>query len=71
MRLLTITRDDDGELAFEYLGSASPTNQTRQVVTAFAQQFTIADRLARAGIDQQETAQIFEPPDVHRRAGRP
>ena len=61
--LLTITRDDDGELAYEYLGSASPTNQTRQVVTAFAQQFTIADRLARAGIDQQETAEIFEPPE--------
>jgi ABC-2 type transport system permease protein len=61
--LLTITRDDDGELAYEYLGSASPTNRTRQVVTAFAQQFTIADRLARAGIDSQETAEIFEPPE--------
>ena len=30
---------------------------------AFAQQLTIADRLARAGIDQQETAEIFEPPE--------
>jgi ABC-2 type transport system permease protein len=61
--LLTITRDDAGELAYEYLGSASPTNQTRQVVTAYAQQFTVADRLARAGIDAQETAEIFEPPE--------
>ncbi|MEA2651751.1 MAG: type transport system permease protein [Chloroflexota bacterium] len=61
--LLTITRGDDGELAYEYFGSASPTNQTRQVVTAYAQQLTIADRLARAGIDSQETAEIFEPPE--------
>jgi ABC-2 type transport system permease protein len=60
--LLTITRDDDGELAYEYLGSASPTNQTRLIVTAFAQELTIADRLARAGIGPQETADIFEPP---------
>jgi len=60
--LLTITRDDQGELAYEYLGSANPTNQTRMIVTAFAQAFTIADRLARAGIDPQQTAEIFEPP---------
>jgi len=60
--LLTITRDDGGELAYEYLGSASPTNQTRLIVTAFAQELTIADRLARAGIGAQETAEIFEPP---------
>ena len=60
--LLTITRDDEGELAYEYLGSASPTNQTRMIVTAFTQAFTIGDRLARAGIDPQQTAEIFEPP---------
>ena len=60
--LVTITRDGEGELAFEYFGDASPTNRTRLTVAAFAQQFTIADRLARAGIDPQQTAQIFEPP---------
>ena len=60
--LLTITRDDEGELAYEYFGSGSPTNQTRLIVTAFAQELTIADRLARAGIGAQETAEIFEPP---------
>ena len=27
--LLTVTRGSDGELAYEYLGSASPTNETR------------------------------------------
>lgn len=59
--LLTITRDD-GELAYEYLGSASPTNQTRQIVTAFAHELTVTDRLDRAGIDPQQTAEIFEPP---------
>ena len=60
--LLTITRDDSGELAFEYLGSASPTNQTRVLVTQAATALAIADRLARAGFDQQESAEIFEPP---------
>ena len=60
--LLTITRDDEGELAYEYLGSASPTNQTRMIVTAFTQASTIGDRLGRAGIDPQQTAEIFEPP---------
>jgi ABC-2 type transport system permease protein len=60
--LLTITRDEDGQLAFEYLGSASPTNQTRALVTQAATALAIADRLRGAGLDQQETAEIFEPP---------
>ena len=60
--LLTITRDENGELAFEYLGSASPTNQTRALVTQAATALAIADRLRRAGLDEQETAEIFEPP---------
>ena len=60
--LLTITRDEAGDLAFEYLGSASPTNQTRLLVTQAATALTVADRLERAGIGAQETAEIFEPP---------
>ena len=35
--LLTVSRGSDGELAFEYLGSASPTNETRLPVTQAAQ----------------------------------
>ena len=60
--LLTITRDENGELAFEYLGSASPTNQTRVLVTQAATALAIADRLARAGLDEREIAETFEPP---------
>jgi ABC-2 type transport system permease protein len=60
--LLTITRDDDDALAFEYLGSASPTNQTRLLVTQAATAISISDRLERAGIGPQESAEIFEPP---------
>jgi ABC-2 type transport system permease protein len=60
--LLTITRDDEGELAFEYLGSSSPTNQTRLIVTQAASALAIADRLARQGIGPQEITEIFEPP---------
>ncbi|MGI8657827.1 MAG: ABC transporter permease [Candidatus Limnocylindria bacterium] len=61
--LLTITRDDDGDLAFEYLGSASPTNQTRLLVTQASAAITIADRLDRAGVDPTQQAELFQPPD--------
>lgn len=60
--LLTITRDEDGELAFEYLGSASPTNQTRLLVTQAAAALTVGDRLQRAGIGAEESAEFFRPP---------
>ena len=60
--LLTITRDAEGELAFEYLGSSSPTNQTRLLITQAASALAISERLERAGIGQQESAQIFQPP---------
>jgi len=60
--LLTITRDESGDLAFEYLGSASPTNQTRLIVTQASTAMAIADRLTRQGIGQDEMAEMFEPP---------
>lgn len=60
--LLTITRDNEGSLAFEYLGSASPTNQTRLLVTQAASALAIGDRLERSGISEEEVARIFEPP---------
>jgi ABC-2 type transport system permease protein len=60
--LLTITRDDQGDLAFEYLGSASPTNQTRLLITQAATTLALSDRLERAGIGPDETAQLFRPP---------
>ena len=60
--LLTVTRGEDGDLAFEFLGSASPTNQTRQQVTAAAQQLTIADRLSSEGVAPEQQAELFEPP---------
>jgi ABC-2 type transport system permease protein len=60
--LLTITRDDVGELAFEYLGSASPANQTRLLVTQAATAMAVGDRLERAGIGPKESAEFFRPP---------
>jgi ABC-2 type transport system permease protein len=60
--LLTITRGDDGEVAFEFLGSASPTNQTRQQVNAAAQQITVADRLNQEGVTPDQASAIFAPP---------
>ena len=62
--LLTVTRGDDGELAFEFLGSASPTNQTRMQMTAAAQQIAVADRLNREGVSPDQAAQIFAPADI-------
>jgi len=60
--LLTITRDGDGDLAFEFLGSASPTNETRLQVTQAAVGLASLDRLERAGVNQAEAAEIFAPP---------
>ena len=60
--LLTITRDAEGELAFEYLGSASPTNATRLLITQASTALAIADRLEREGIGAQEAATLFRPP---------
>jgi ABC-2 type transport system permease protein len=60
--LLTITRDDDDDLAFEYLGSASPTNQTRLLITQAATALAVGDRLERAGIGPEESAEFFRPP---------
>jgi ABC-2 type transport system permease protein len=62
--LLTITRRDDEELAFEFLGSASPTNQTRQQVTAAAHQVAVADRLSREGVTPEQATEIFAPPSL-------
>jgi ABC-2 type transport system permease protein len=62
--LLRITRPDpDGDLAFEYLGSASPTNRTTLLITQAASAIAIADRLERAGISAGESAELFAPAD--------
>ena len=61
--LLTIARAENGDLAFEYLGSASPTNQTRLLVTAAATSLAIGDRLDREGIPPEQRAELFAPPD--------
>jgi len=49
--LLKITRPEaDGDLAFEYVGSSSPTNTTSLLITQAASAIAISDRLERAGI---------------------
>ena len=63
--LLTITRDGDGDLAFEYLSDASPMSQTRLLVTQAASALAISDRLERAGVDAAQTAELFGPPDFN------
>ena len=60
--LLTIQRDESGDLAFEYLGSASPTNQTRLLITQAATALAVSDRLERSGIGPEESAEFFRPP---------
>lgn len=61
--LLTITRNEDGDLAFEYLSNSGPTNQTRLLVTQAATALAIGDRLERAGVSTGESAELFAPPD--------
>ena len=69
--LLTITRNENGELAFDYLTDASPTDQTRIVVTQVATALTIADRLERAGVAEEDQAALFAPPDFTATAADP
>ena len=69
--LLTITRNDDGDLAFDYLTDASPTSQTRILVTQAATALTIADRLERAGVSPAERAGLFAAPDFTATAADP
>ena len=69
--LLTITRNEDGDLAFDYLTDASPTDQTRILVTQAATALTIADRLERAGVSESESAGIFAAPDFTATAADP
>jgi len=61
--LLTITRQPDGELSFDYLSDQSPMSQTRLLVTQAVSSIAISDRLDRAGIAPDEGAEIFAPPD--------
>lgn len=61
--LLTISRRDDDELAFEYLSDQSVTSQTRMLVTQAASAMAAADRLDRAGIDPDQAAEFFAPAD--------
>jgi ABC-2 type transport system permease protein len=69
--LLTITRNDSDDLAFEYLTDASPTDQTRILVMQGASALAIADRLERAGISAGESADLFAPPDFTATAADP
>ncbi len=62
--LLKITRPGaTGDLAFEYVGSSSPTNTTRLLITQAASAIAISDRLERAGISAGESAELFAPAD--------
>jgi ABC-2 type transport system permease protein len=69
--LLTISRNDDGDLAFDYLSGAGPTDRTRLLVTQAANALAIQDRLERAGISAGESAELFAPPDFTVTAANP
>jgi ABC-2 type transport system permease protein len=69
--LLTITRNDAGDLAFEYLSAAGPTDRTRLLVSQAANALAIQDRLERAGISAGESAELFAPPDFTITAANP
>lgn len=57
--LLTVTRGADGELAFDALTEASPTDQRLFAVRQAVIQVNIADRLQRAGVDPSQAGEIF------------
>jgi ABC-2 type transport system permease protein len=66
--LLTVSRDDDGELAFEYRTDAGPMAQSPLLVRQAATATAISDRLEREGLSPAERAAVFAPPDFELRA---
>jgi ABC-2 type transport system permease protein len=59
--LLTVTRGADGELSFDALTDARPTDQRLFALRQAATQVNIGDRLQRAGVDPSQVGQIFAP----------
>ncbi len=59
--LLTVARGADGELSFDALTDAGPTDQRLFAVRQAATQINIGDRLERAGVDPSQVGQIFAP----------
>jgi ABC-2 type transport system permease protein len=57
--LLTVTRGASGELSFDALTDAGPTDQRLFAVRQAATQLNIGDRLRRAGVDPSQAGQIF------------
>lgn len=57
--LLTVTRGADGELSFDALTDAGPTDQRLFAVRQAVIQVNIGDRLQRAGIEPSQAGQIF------------
>lgn len=59
--LLTISRDDTGELAFSLMTDAGPADPEVGAVRAATSQLTVGDRLARIGVAPEEAAGLFAP----------
>jgi ABC-2 type transport system permease protein len=57
--LLTVTRGADGELSFDALTEAGPTDRRLFAVRQAVIQVNIGDRLQRAGIDPSQAGEIF------------
>ena len=59
--LLTITRNDDGDLEFDYFTEASAGGLDATLVRQAASVLAIQDRLSRAGVAPSEQPRIFAP----------
>lgn len=57
--LVTVSRGASGELSFDALTDAGPTDQRLFAVQQAVTQLNIGDRLQRAGIDASQAGQIF------------
>ena len=57
--LLTVARGADGELSFDALTEASPTDRRLFEVRQAVIQVNIGDRLQRAGVDPSQAGEIF------------
>jgi ABC-2 type transport system permease protein len=59
--LVTVDRDDDGDLTFDLYSAESSTSAIVFTVNAAAGQVSVADRLLRVGVDPSQVGEIFAP----------
>ncbi len=61
--VLTIRRNDDGSLAFEYINEDGEVSDTERIIAAGVVSISTTDQLVRAGVPESEVSQAMAAPE--------